>query len=144
MTTRLARFSILAVLVLGLLASTSFAATVVTVALTPTITAPGGQVFIHTAITNQKVSNEAVTVTLSVSNPGTCVTGHLPSQAGAFALALRPSETRLADLSLGIPVSTCAGTYAVTVTVKNSAGTTLASHPPNPLLPFHSYIHDNP
>ncbi len=128
MTTKLARLSTLAILVLGLFASTSFAATVVTAAVTPAITAPGGQVFIHTAIANQTVSNEAVTVTLSVSNPGTCIPGHLPSQAGAFALALRPAETRLADLSLDIPTSTCSGTYAVTITVKNSAGTTLASH----------------
>lgn len=128
MIAKLCKLSVLMILVAGLFASTSFAATVATAAVTPTITAPGGKVFIHTAMTNQTVTNEAVTVTLTVSNPGTCVTGHLPSQAGAFALALRPNETRLADLSLDIPTSTCSGTYGVTMTVKNSTGTILASH----------------
>ncbi len=128
MIVKLCKMSILMILAAGLFASTSFAATVATAAVTPTITAPGGKVFIHTSTTNQTVTNEAVTVTLTVSNPGTCVTGHLPSQAGAFAFALSPTETRFADLSLDVPTSTCSGNYGVTVTVKNSAGTIVASH----------------
>jgi len=112
----------------GLFASNGFAATVATGAVTPSITAPGGKVFIHTAVSNLTVNNEAVSVTLNVTNPGTCVTGQLPSHAGAFAFGLKPRETRLADLSLDVPASACSGTYGVTVLVKNSAGTVLATH----------------
>jgi hypothetical protein len=125
MNTIFAKLLGLAVLFSGLFASSGFAATVATGAVTPSITAPGGKVFIHTVLT---VSNRAVSVTLDVTNPGTCVTGHLPSHAGAFAFGLKPRETRLADLSLDIPASACSGTYGVTVLVKNSAGTVLASH----------------
>jgi hypothetical protein len=95
---------------------------------TPAITVAGGKVFIHTAVSNMTMTNQAVSVTLHVTNPGTCVTGNLPSQAGAFAFGLRRNETRLADLSLDIPASACSGTYSVTVLVKNSAGIVLASH----------------
>jgi hypothetical protein len=109
-------------------ASNSFAATVVTAAVTPSVTAPGRKVFIHTAVDNLAVTNKAVTVTLNITNPGSCVTGHLPSQAGAFAFGLRPKETRLADLSLDVPPSACSGTYTVSILVKNSAGTVLATH----------------
>lgn len=122
------RSFVLAVLLSTLLASGSFAATVVTAAVTPSIAVAGGKVFIHSAVSNLTITNEAVTVTLNVTNPGTCVTGHLPSQAGAFAFGVRPRETRLADLSLDIPTSACSGTYGVTVLVKNSSGTVLASH----------------
>jgi hypothetical protein len=52
----------------------------------------------------------------------------LPSPTGTFAFGLKRSETRLADLSLDIPASACSGTYGVTVVVKNSAGTVLATH----------------
>jgi hypothetical protein len=112
----------------GLLTCTSFAATVATTAVTPSITVAGGKVFIHTAVTNMTVTNQAVSVTLNVTNPGTCVTGHLPSQAGAFAFGMKQKETRFADLSLDIPSSACSGTYTVTVLVKNSTGTVLATH----------------
>lgn len=112
----------------GLFTSTSFAATAATAAVTPSITAAGGKVFIHTAVSNMTLTNQAVSVTLNVTNPGTCVTGHLPSQAGAFAFGMTPNETRFADLSLDIPASACSGTYSMTVLVKNSSGTVLASH----------------
>jgi hypothetical protein len=128
MSNRILKVLALGVLFGGLLASTSFAATVATAAVTPSITAPGGKVFIHTAATNQTLNNEAVTVTLKVTNPGTCVTANLPSQAGAFAFGLNAGETRLADLSLDIPASACSGTYGVTVEVKNASGTVLATH----------------
>ena len=117
----------LGVLLGGLLASTGFAATVATAAVTPSITAAGGKVFIHTATSNLTLNNKAVTVTLKIANPGMCVTG-FQSQAGAFAFGLNPGETRLADLSLDIPTSACSGTYGVTVEVKNSSGIVLATH----------------
>jgi hypothetical protein len=116
--------SVLAILLAGLFVSNSFAAIVATAAVTPSITAPGAKVFL---VSNMNITNQAVSVTLSITNPGTCVTCHLPSQAGAFAFALRPRESRLADLSLDIPPSACSGTYMVTVLVKSSAGTVLAS-----------------
>jgi hypothetical protein len=128
MKTQMGRFLLLGILLAGLLSSTSFAATIATAAVTPAITVAGGKVFIHTAVSNMTMTNQAVSVTLHVTNPGTCVTGNLPSQAGAFAFGLRRNETRLADLSLDIPASACSGTYSVTVLVKNSAGTVLASH----------------
>ena len=128
MSNRIFKVLALGVLFGGLLASTSFAATIATAAVTPSITAPGGKVFIHTAASNQTSNNEAVTVTLKITNPGTCVTGNLPSQAGAFAFGLNAGETRLADLSLDIPAAACSGTYGVTVEVKNASGTVLATH----------------
>jgi hypothetical protein len=128
MNARLGRLFVLVVLLGGLFASNGFAATIATAAVTPSITVPGGKVFIHTALSNMTVTNEAVSVTLNVTNPGTCVTGDLPSQAGAFAFPLKANETRLADLSLDIPPSACSGTYGVTVLVKNSSGTVLATH----------------
>jgi hypothetical protein len=128
MKTQMGRFFVLGILLGGLLSSTGFAATIATAAVTPAITVAGGKVFIHTAVSNMTMTNQAVSVTLHVTNPGTCVTGNLPSQAGAFAFGLRRNETRLADLSLDIPASACSGTYSVTVLVKNSARTVLASH----------------
>ena len=128
MSTKLEKVLVLAVLLGGLFASTSFAATVATAAVTPSITVPGGKVFIHTAVSNLTLSNQAVSVTLNITNPGTCVTGHLPSPTGTFAFGLKRNETRLADLSLDIPASACSGTYGLTVLVKNSAGTVLATH----------------
>ena len=100
MNTKLEKLLVLAVLFGGLFASTSFAATVATAAVTPSITVPGGKVFIHTAVSNLTLSNQAVSVTLNITNPGTCVTGHLPSPTGTFAFGLKRNETRLADLSL--------------------------------------------
>src|SRR5437899_9134106 len=127
MSTKFEKLIVLAVLLGGLFASTSFAGTLATAAVTPSITVPGRKVFIHTAVSNLTLTNQAVSVALNITNPGTCVTGHLPSPTGTFAFGLKRSETRLADLSLDIPASACSGTYGVTVLVKNSAGTTLAS-----------------
>lgn len=128
MSTRIVKSLSLAVLVGCLFTLSSFAATRITAAVTPSVTAAGGKVFIHTAVSNVAVTNEAVSVTLNVTNPGTCVTGDLPTQAGAFAFSLTPRETRLADLSLDIPPSACSGKYGVTIVVKNSSGTILATH----------------
>jgi len=127
MNTQLAKLLLLGLLG-GLFTPTSFAAIVATAAVTPSVTVAGGKIFIHTSVSNMTVTNQAASVTLTITNPGTCVTGHLPSQAGAFAFGLKPSETRFADLSFDIPASACSGTYSVIVLVKNSAGTVLASH----------------
>ena len=81
--------------------------------MTPAVAVAGGKVFIHTAVSNLTVTNKAVTVTLNVKNPRTCVTGQLPSHAGAFGFSLGRNETRLADLSLDVPPSACSGTYGV-------------------------------
>lgn len=119
---------VVAVLVGGLFALSGHAATIATGAVTPAVAAPGSTVMIHSGVSNLTQANQAVTVTLTVMNPGSCVTGHLPSHAGAMAFDLRRSETRLADLSLDIPPSACSGTYGLTITVKNSSGTVLATH----------------
>jgi hypothetical protein len=121
-------FVLVAVLIAGFFNVTSLAATTTTAAVTPAVTVAGGKVFIHTAVSNLTQTNQAVTVTLNLTNPGTCVSGQLSSHAGAFAFGLRRNETRLADLSLDVPSSACSGTYGVTVTVKNSSGTVLATH----------------
>jgi hypothetical protein len=128
MKTQIGRLLVLGILLGGLFSSTGFAATVATAAVTPAITMAGGKVFIHAAVSNMTITNQALSVLLNVTNPGTCVTGHLPSQAGAFAFGIKQKETRFADLSLDIPSSACSGTYSVTVVVKNSTGTVLASH----------------
>ncbi len=127
MNARILKLVLIAATLGSLFVSRGFAATRATAAVTPSITVAGSKVFLHTTVSNLAVTNEAVTVSANITNPGTCVTGHLPTQAGAFAFGLRPNETRFADLSLDIPASTCSGTYTVTVFVKNSAGIVLAS-----------------
>jgi hypothetical protein len=106
----------------------SYAATTVRASVFPAVTVAGGTVTIHTGLVNGNSTSRAVTATITVKNPGSCVTNNLPSSAGAIAVGLRPWETRLATLSLSIPPKACAGTYTVTVTVKNSAGAVIASH----------------
>lgn len=104
------------------------AATTVRASVFPAATVAGGTVTIHTGLANRASTSKAVTATITVKNPGSCVTNNLPKNAGAVALGLKPWETRLATLSLTIPPRACAGTYSVTVTVKNSAGTVIATH----------------
>ena len=128
MKIRAVKFVAVSVLVSGLFAVLVNAATIATGAVIPAVATPGSKVMIHTGVSNLSQTNKAVTVTLSVSNPGSCVTAQLPSHAGAMAFGLRRGETRLGDLSLDIPASACSGTYGVTVTVKNSSGTVLATH----------------
>jgi hypothetical protein len=64
------RSFVLPVLLSTLFVSSSFAATVVTAAVTPSIAVAGGKVFIHSAVSNPTITNEAVSVTLNVTNPG--------------------------------------------------------------------------
>lgn len=85
----------IAVVVSGLFAVSGYAATVATGAVIPAVATPGSKVMIHTGVSNLTQTNRAVTVTLTVSNPGTCVTGHLAAHAGAMAFDLRHGETRL-------------------------------------------------
>jgi hypothetical protein len=110
------------------LASASFASTTVNASVVPYVVFPHSTVFVRTAVTNANPTGQAVTISIRLTNPGTCVTGHLPTNVGALALGLRANETRLADLSLNIPPSTCSGKYTVTVTVKNSSGVVIATH----------------
>jgi len=128
MNRKFVHFAFLLAILGGLLVPASFATTNVTSAVVPSIAAPHSKVFIHTAVRNASVTAEAVTVSIKVTNPGACVSGNLPSNAGAFAIGLRPNETRLADLSLDVSASACSGTYTVAVTVKNSSGALIASH----------------
>ncbi len=128
MQKKIANMLAVLILVSGLLASTSFAATVrASGSVTPSIVAPGATVFIHSAVQNLTTTNQAVTVALTVKDPGTCTSAIAP-HTGAFAFNLRSSETRLAALSLDVPPSACSGTYSVTITVTNSAGVVLATH----------------
>jgi hypothetical protein len=128
MNKRIAKSVLPFALVTGLLVSTSFAATVSTSgSVTPSRVAPGAMVFIHSALENHAITNQAVTVALTVNNPGGCVSG-IAKQAGAFAFNLGPHETRLAELSLSVPPSACSGAYSVTITVTNAAGTVIATH----------------
>ena len=128
MNRKFVHFAFLLAILGGLLVPASFATTNVTSAVVPSIAAPHSKVFIHTAVRNASATAEAVTVSIKVTNPGACVSGNLPSNAGAIAIGLRPNETRLADLSLDVPASARSGTYTVAVTVKNSSGALIASH----------------
>ena len=101
-----AKYFLSVALVAGLLVVNAFAGTLVSAAVTPSVVAPGSTVFIHDSVINGTLTNQAVTVMLSVTNPGACVTGHLPSQAGALAFTLRPRETRISALSMNIPPAT--------------------------------------
>jgi len=121
MNTRTLRTTALAILVCAVLVSASFATTTVTASVVPSIIAPGGTVFLHTAVANFNATRGPVTVTVHVTNPGTCVSGAvIPSNVGAFAFALRANEIRFATLSLDVPPTACSGTYTVTVTVHNT------------------------
>ena len=130
MNMRIAKSLVLLVLMTGMLGATGFAQTVrVSDAATPAHIAPGMPVFIHSSVENLTTTNQAVTVTLTVKNPGECVSGAATAtNVGALLLNLSPKETRLAMLSVNVPTSACSGTYGVTITVTNSAGTMLAKH----------------
>lgn len=92
----------------------------------PAVTVPGGTVVLHAGFTNSSSSLSPVTATVTVNNPGECVSDKV--NGGALALQLGPHQTRLATLTTTVPSSACAGTYTVIVTVKNSSGTVIASH----------------
>ena len=128
MNTPISKSIMLFLVVTALLITTGFAATVTTSgSVIPSRVAPGTMVFIHSAVENRAITNQAVTVVLTVDNPGGCVSG-IATQVGALAFNLRPHETRLAALSLSVPPSACSGTYSVKITVTNASGTVLATH----------------
>lgn len=109
-------------------ATASFAGTSVSAAVFPSTTVPGATIVFHTGVVNTSSSSEAVSVTIHVKQPGTCVTSHLPSNAGTLLMTLPGKNTRLSTLSLTVPPAACAGTYGVVVTVKNSSGVVIATH----------------
>lgn len=92
----------------------------------PAATVPGGTIVFHTGLVNPDTTAHPVTATISVSNPGQCVSAKV--SGGGLAVQLLPRETRIATLTSTIPAAACAGTYGVTVTVKNSSGTVIATH----------------
>ena len=112
MKTQLGRLLVLGVLLGGLFSSTGFAATVATAAVTPAVTVAGVKVFIHTAVSNMTVSNQAVTVTLNVANPGTLCDRTSTVACRSIRVWSQVQRTRLAELSLDIPPSACSGTYS--------------------------------
>ncbi len=96
-------------------------------AATPLVVAPGSNVFVHSSVENLTTTNQAVTVAMTVTNPGECVSA-VSKNIGVLAIGLTPRETRLASLSTTIPTSACSGTYEVTITVTSSTGAVLAKH----------------
>jgi len=128
MNTRIAKSLGLFILMAGTLAATGFAQTVrVTAAATPAIVSPGSTVFINSSVENLTTTNQAVTVTLTVNNPGECMSA-AATNIGSLLLSLGPKETRLSTLSVNVPTSSCSGTYDVTIMVTNSVGAVLAKH----------------
>jgi uncharacterized membrane protein len=93
----------------------------------PATVAPGSTVFINSSVENLTTTNQAVTVTMTVKDPGESVSG-AATNVGALLLNLNPKETRLATLSVNVPTSACSGIYDVTITVTNNAGSMLATH----------------
>lgn len=93
----------------------------------PAVTVPGGTVIVHT--TEGSSVAQPVKATISVVNPGSCVTGKIPSFVGALQMNLKPGVLRNGTISLTTPPAACFGAYTVKVTVVNTTtGTTLATH----------------
>jgi hypothetical protein len=90
----------------------------------PTTTVAGGTIVANTAVRNLTTTSQAVSVTLTVTGP--CA-NLFPAKVGTVLLGLKPNETRDAAISFRFPAATCMGTYNLTVTVKNSSGTVLAT-----------------
>ncbi len=109
------------------LSAASYASTSASVSVFPTATPRTGTVTIRTGVHNSAATAEAVTVSITVNNPGECVRKVVPTNTGAIAMPLAAWETRVATLSLKIPADACAGTYTVKILVKNAAGTVVAS-----------------
>src|SRR5215472_14113444 len=73
------------VLSAALLGASSFASTTVGSSVFPAVTVPGGTVVFHTGVANQSPSSENVLVSITVTNPGGCVTNALPSHVASIA-----------------------------------------------------------
>lgn len=108
--------------------ASSFATTAVSSSVFPASTPRGGTIVFHVGVVNQSATPEAVTVSITVNNPGECVRNAVPTHTGAIAMPLEGRQTRLATLSTTIPADACAGTYTVKVLVKNASGTVVANH----------------
>ncbi len=103
------------------------ATTVGTVTVFPATTVPGGTVTVHT--TEGSSVSQPVKATISVTNPGNCVVGKIPTFVGSLQMNLKAGVLRNNAMSLTTPASACAGTYTVKVTVVNtSTDTVLATH----------------
>ncbi len=113
---------------LTLLTGASFAASGTgSVTVFPASTVPGGTVTVRT-VEGASVA-QPVKATITVQNPGTCVTGKIPTFVGSLAMNLKPGVLRDGGLSLTTPAGACAGTYTVKVVVTNtSTNTVIASH----------------
>ena len=128
MTTRTAKLLVsLVVTIAGLVGVSAAQSVRVNGAATPLVVAPGSNVFIHSSVENLTTANQAVTVTMTMTTPGECVSAG-GKNLGVLALGLTPKETRLATLSASIPTSACSGSYEVTITVTSSMGVVLAKH----------------
>ncbi len=126
MKARIEKLLVLTVVLTGI--TTAFAQTVrVSGAATPASVAPGSTIFVHSSVENLTATNQAVSVTMTVTNPGQCANS-AATHLGQLLLNLSPKQTRLAMLSATVPTSACSGSYSVTITVKNSSGTVLATH----------------
>jgi uncharacterized membrane protein len=128
MTTRTTKLIVSFVATVVAMAGISSAQSVrVNGAATPLVVAAGSHVTIHASVENLTTANQAVTVTMTVTNPGDCVSSGAKN-IGVLKLGLAERETRLATLSSNIPTSACSGTYEVTITVTSSTGVVLAKH----------------
>lgn len=119
-------FLAMAVLAVSTFANSANAQIAVHSAVFPAATVPGGTIVFHAGLVNPDNTAAPVTATITVTNPGQCVSEKV--SGGALAVKLSPRETRLVTLTSSIPAAACAGTYTVTVTVKNSSGGTIATH----------------
>jgi uncharacterized membrane protein len=128
MTTRTVKLLVsLIVTIVGLVGISAAQSVRVNGAATPLVVAPGSDVFIHGSVENLTTTNQAVTVTITVTTPGECVSAGAKN-LGVLALGLAPKQTRLVTLSESIPTSACSGNYEVTIEVTSSTGVVLAKH----------------
>ena len=112
---------------LGLVTAAQAATASGTVSVFPASTVPGGTVTVHT--TEGSTITQPVKATITVTNPGTCVVGKIPTFVGSLSMNLHPGDLRNGSLSLTTPAAACAGTYTVKVTVVNtSTNTVLTTH----------------
>ena len=73
MTTRTTKLLVLLVTIVGLAGISSAQSVSVNGAATPLAVAPGSNVFIHSSVENLTTTNQAVTVTMTLTTPGECV-----------------------------------------------------------------------
>lgn len=119
------RKAVLPVLLAVALSAPSFAATTVVVAGSPSAVAAGQSTMALAAVRNASTTSQAVTVTLAITGP--CA-NLFPAKVGVAAVTLKPGETRRVGISYALPNMACSGSYTLTATVRNSAGTIIATN----------------